>query len=250
MTRLRATLIHFAISVVITSIVVAVMVFIWYPPPLFMVLGGTGLLLLIAGVDVVLGPLLTCIVFKSGKKSLKFDLTMIAFAQFAALAFGLHTIAQVRPAYIAFVKDRFELVRAFDPTPENYAAATDVSYKSPPWFGPKLVGVRFPTNGDENLRMIESALNGGPDIHHLPKYYVDFAASLPSVISKAQSLDVLKKLNPTASAAAQIDTLPQRLGLAAEDLGFIVFRAIRADIAMIVNRRTGQPLEAVVLTPW
>jgi len=54
------------------------MILVWYPPPLFQLLGGFELLLLIVAVDIALGPLLTLVVFKSGKKRLKFDLSVIA----------------------------------------------------------------------------------------------------------------------------------------------------------------------------
>ena len=46
------------------------------------------LILLMIGVDVVIGPLLTLIVFDPKKKHLKFDLVVIAALQLAALAYG------------------------------------------------------------------------------------------------------------------------------------------------------------------
>jgi hypothetical protein len=57
--------------------------------------GAEGLLLLMAGIDIVVGPLLTLIVFKAGKKGLKFDLALIALAQAAFLAYGVWTILAI-----------------------------------------------------------------------------------------------------------------------------------------------------------
>ena len=55
----------------------AVFWFVWYPAPLFKVVGGFEIFLMLLGIDVVLGSRLTLIVFKQGKKSLKFDLAVI-----------------------------------------------------------------------------------------------------------------------------------------------------------------------------
>ncbi len=249
MTKLRATIIHFCASILIVAIMMFVMTVIWYPPPLFRILGGFGLLLLIAAVDVVLGPLLTFVVFKPHKIGLKFDLCVIVVCQLAALIYGIYTIAQVRPAFIVFVKDRFELVRALDPTTEGYAEASLKSqFDSAPWLGPQLVGVAFPASNDEIMKITESAMNGGADIQHYPKYYVGIDGSKPQIIQKAQSLEVLKKLNP--NDVGRIDKLAGELGVQSVDLGFIVYRAIRADISMIVNRRNGTIYKAEALLPW
>ena len=45
-------------------------------------------------IDVILGPLLTLLVYKQGKKTLLFDLTVIVLLQISALGYGLWTISQ------------------------------------------------------------------------------------------------------------------------------------------------------------
>ena len=119
MTRVRAASVHLGISVIVALVSVASMILVWYPPPLFQLLGGFELLLLIVGVDVTLGPLLTFVVFKSGKKGLKFDLSVIAFLQLSALTYGASVVFVARPGYIVFVKDRFEMVRVADIEPRR-----------------------------------------------------------------------------------------------------------------------------------
>ena len=49
---------HLLISVAIGAAVLAAMILVWYPPPFFEATGGLGLVLLMIGVDVTLGPLL------------------------------------------------------------------------------------------------------------------------------------------------------------------------------------------------
>ena len=64
------------------------MFWVWYPTPYFAIDGGWQVLRILAGVDVVLGPLLTFIVFKIGKPSLKFDMSCIILMQIGALIYG------------------------------------------------------------------------------------------------------------------------------------------------------------------
>ncbi len=88
MTRLRAFLVHLSLSAAIVGCSFAIVFFVWYPQPYFEVVGAWYLIRILFIVDVVLGPLLTFIVFKAGKPGLRFDLTVIALVQVAALAMG------------------------------------------------------------------------------------------------------------------------------------------------------------------
>ncbi|HEV7490359.1 MAG TPA: hypothetical protein VGO25_06105, partial [Rhodanobacteraceae bacterium] len=78
MTRWKASAVHLSISICVGLGAVALIFGVWYPPPYSHAVGADQLVVLLLGVDVVLGPLLTLVVFKSGKKSLRFDLSVIA----------------------------------------------------------------------------------------------------------------------------------------------------------------------------
>src|SRR5215467_6827215 len=110
MSRWKASGIHLLLSCAIVGAVLVFMVSVWYRWPLFILAGGAGITLILAGVDVTLGPLITLIIFKPGKKGLKFDLTFIALLQVVALAYGVHVIFIARPVYLVFAVDRFNLV--------------------------------------------------------------------------------------------------------------------------------------------
>src|SRR6266849_5322447 len=140
MTRFRAASLHLGISVMVCLVAVATMILVWYPPPLFQLLGGFELLLLLVGVDVTLGPLLTFVVFKSGKKGLRFDLSVIALVQLSALIYGASVVFVARPAYMVFVWDRFELVRIVDVEPARLAEAKIERFRGFPWAGPQYIG--------------------------------------------------------------------------------------------------------------
>jgi hypothetical protein len=73
--------IHFLIGLAIFLGLLAVILFLWYPGILFNVDRGWAGLQLVIGVDLIAGPLLTLVVFKTGKRGLNFDLSCIAIFQ-------------------------------------------------------------------------------------------------------------------------------------------------------------------------
>ena len=248
MTRVRAASIHLGFSVLVAVTSVTSMILVWYAPPLFQLLGGFELLLLIVGVDVALGPLLTFVVFKSGKKGLRFDLSVIALLQLSALIYGASVVFVARPGYIVFVRDRFEVVRTADIEPSRLAEARIERFRSFPLGRPQFIGSVLPTDPREVQELIFSALNGGPDVAELPKYYADLEVVRDAMVGRSLPLAELKKLNP--EAIASIDRLPGELGRRESELGFLPLRVRRSFATVIVDRTARLPAKIVDLRPW
>lgn len=159
MNRYRAALTHFGISALVVGTVFVLVYFLWYPEPLFRGAGGRDLFLVLALVDITVGPLITLIIFKPGKKGLKFDLATIAVLQIAALAYGTHVVFEARPVWVVFLKDRFDLVRANQVQEESREKAK-APYRSLSLTGPKIAAARIPEDPDEQFRTMITALAG------------------------------------------------------------------------------------------
>lgn len=114
MIRLIAAFKHFLLSLTFFSVIVFVLLYFWYPAPYFTASGGWQGLKIAAIVDLVLGPLLTLIVFDSlkSKRKLVFDLSVIVALQFSALAWGVMTIYEQRPVSVVFFENNFITVPA------------------------------------------------------------------------------------------------------------------------------------------
>ena len=120
--RPRAFLSHLALSAVVVGAVCALIFFVWYPHPYFQAVGAWNVLRILVGVDLVLGPVLTLILFKPGKRGLKFDLAFIACVQLAALAYGVNVIYGERPYFNVFAVDRFTVYAYQDVDSEQWNA--------------------------------------------------------------------------------------------------------------------------------
>ena len=246
--RARAGGIHLVLSALFATTVFLAIYLYWYPDVLFELAGGRQLFLLIAGVDVTIGPLITFIIFVPGKKGLVFDLAVIAFVQMAALTYGVYVLFESRPAYIVFVKDRFELVRANQIPGELFAEARGSVYDHAPVTGPKIVAVRFPTDRAEAERIMLSGLTG-VDIQFFPRHYVAYAADGPLAAAKAQPIARLKQINP--ESAAKVDALLAALHRREDEVRFLPMRAGKAlDLTVLVDANTGEVLRIASLRPW
>lgn len=247
MSRYKAALIHLGLSAAIAGSMLALMLTVWYPGPFFMAVGGAGLVLILLGVDVTIGPLLTLIVFDSRKKRLKLDLAVIGFLQVAAFLYGASTIFAARPAYVAFVVDRFEIVRAADLDPEDMKRAKLERFRTLPLLRPQVIAVETPSDPEEKMKALDLAL-AGKDVQLMPQYYAPYETQVANVKRKLQPMKRLKDLN--SGSAAQIDRSIQALGKSEDAVGFLPLSARDKDLAVVIDRATGEILDYWTYRPW
>lgn len=110
--KIHAFLIHLGISLVIFSVLLYFILVEWYPQPLFNTDGGWQGIRLIAFVDIVLGPVLTLVVFKKGKPRLKLDLGIIAAIQISALISGVFVVYGEHPVAVVLLQNRLTPITA------------------------------------------------------------------------------------------------------------------------------------------
>lgn len=237
-TRWGASGIHLLISVAIAGVALAFMLLVWYPPPLFEAAGGNDLLFILVAVDVVVGPLITLIIFRPGKWGLRFDLAAIGTVQLAALLYGVSIVYLARPAFIVFVKDRFEVATAVELEAENLAQAKYEQFTHPPLDGPQFAAATFPTDKAERNKLVDLAL-AGFDLHHFPKYWQPYETQAKLIAAKGDTLERMRKVEP--KAAPVVDAYLEETGLKEEDLRFFILRAPRAWVAVLVDAKTAEP---------
>ncbi len=105
--RWTAFFFHLAISLLLFLVCAAVIKFTWYPGVLFSTEGGINGIKLIAGVDIIIGPVLTLFVYQRTKKELNRDLLIIAGLQLLCLSGGMYIVEQNRPIAIIYTNSIF-----------------------------------------------------------------------------------------------------------------------------------------------
>ncbi len=216
----KVSTLHLCASALIALIAATVVLGAWFPYPYRHLAGGQRLFWIMAGVDVVCGPLLTLVLFNPAKsrRELRLDLSLVALIQLAALAYGLYSISLARPVIQAFETDRFAVVSAAEIDPGQLPQAPP-AWRTLPWNGPWLIGTR-PARNDEILLDIDLSLQGiGPGAR--PSWWQPYEQSIPAVQRRMKKLADLRSARPAAGQA-------------------LIDQAVR---------QTGQPLEALFYLP-
>jgi len=242
-TRWQASGLHLLISAAIAAGVLALMLELWYPGPLFEASGGNDLLLILVGVDVVVGPLITLVIFRAGKRGLKFDLVVIAALQVAALAYGMHAVSLGRPAFIVFVRDQFQVASVAQLDPEELAKAKYPEFREPPLGGPRLAFAVLPTDVEE-LRVFAVVGLAGHDLQEFPRFFVPYATRSAEVLAKSWPLARMRKEDPEAGKV--VDAWLAQSGTREADVRYVRMRARRAWLAVLIDAKTAQPVKTLI----
>ena len=168
--RLAAFGWHLAISCAIVAVVTVVVWLFWNPGPFFVHDGGLQMLRMLVLVDVVVGPMLTLLVFRRGKRELRRDLAVIALLQLVALGYGVGVAYLYRPAFAVLVEKNFFSVN----WPDIRSADSDIARIEPwkPLRGPGWTQLVLPTDPAGLLRVRERySAPGAPGATTWGDYY-------------------------------------------------------------------------------
>ncbi|MDH0826076.1 TfpX/TfpZ family type IV pilin accessory protein [Acinetobacter johnsonii] len=240
--RLKFFLIHLSISLIIALSVVGLVFFAWYPTPLVIAVGVTQIFLMMLSIDVIVGPLLGLLVYKEGKKTLKFDLSIIVAIQISALCYGLYSIEQGRPAWLVYNVDRFELVRKNEIANQNINQAPP-QFRYPSWLKPQFVATEFAKDAKQRSDDMFTEVLGGISLAQKPQRYVDFAEAKPKIKERARNLKELLQYNDQKIVQVTLDKYP------AAD-AFVPLKANAVDMTVLINKDKGEVIKIVDLRPW
>lgn len=238
----KAFLIHLLGSLILGVSALGLVFGLWYPPPLHLALGVGTILLLLLLVDMTLGPLLTLLVYKPGKQTLKFDLAVIVALQLAALAYGLWALAQGRPAWLVFNVDRFDVVQVVDIDMRRLNEA-QLRYQIPSWSGPQWITAVRPDDIERRNEILFEAVQGGSDIAQRPELYRDLVVAAEQMQARARSLSSLSQFNDHAAVTDILAAWPQATG-------WLPLMARVQPMVVLLSDKNTTVLAIVPLRPW
>jgi hypothetical protein len=199
--RIKLFLYHVTCSFIIIATFSAAILAIWFPVPYRSAAGGVALLLILASVDIVLGPLMTLFLAKNKKdlREIVLDLCVIALVQLGALAYGVHSIFIARPVHTVFEIDRFKGISANDVITDDLPSALP-EFRRLPVGGPTLISAdKAPAQTQTDLMNSVNMALGGFDISSQPKRWVPYANSLPEVLKRSKPASLLVATYPELS---------------------------------------------------
>lgn len=242
MNRRRFFLCHLGISLLVSLSFFTFCLSGWYAPPLDSAAGIWHIFGLMFLVDAVLGPGLGWLVYKPGKKTLKFDLAVVIAVQIAAFAYGVYTAAAARPVFVVYQSAFFELVR------KNELLDFSETADTPDWQKTAPLGIRFAAvlpaetseaRNEELMREVFQGISAAQD----PARYVPLEKAAGKIGGYLQPPEALKKFNN----AAKVDKILQKYP---EADAWLPLRGSKADAAVLWNTAEKRPVKIVGLKPW
>ncbi|MDM1246090.1 type IV pilin accessory protein [Acinetobacter sp. R933-2] len=240
--RLKFFLNHLSISLMLALCVVGLVFFIWYPTPLATAVGVTQIFLMMLAIDVIVGPVLGLLVYKEGKKSLKFDIAVIIALQVSALCYGIYSIEQGRPAWLVYYVDRFELVRKNDIILDHIDQAQQ-KFQHVSWTKPQLVAIKSAKDVQQHNNDMFIEVLGGISLSQQPERYVELTQAKTSIKQRAQPLALLNDFNDPNIVKMILAQYPQATA-------FLPLKATAVDMVVLVNKESASIIKIVDLRPW
>ncbi|WP_180097390.1 MULTISPECIES: TfpX/TfpZ family type IV pilin accessory protein [unclassified Acinetobacter] len=240
--RIKFFLGHLFISVLIAILLIGLLFFIWYPYPLASAVGVTQIFLMMLAIDVIVGPLLGWLVYKEGKKTLKFDLAVIIAIQIAALSYGVYSIEQGRPAWLVYNVDRFELVRKNELVDSNIQRAHP-QFQQPSWFKPQYVATEFAKDTQQRNDEMFAEVFSGISIAQRPERYVELSQAKNQIQKRALPLKELEQYNLKTGVERTLAKYP-------DANAWLPLKANAVDMVVLINKEKVEVIKIVDLRPW
>lgn len=233
---------HLSLSLIVATLVLGWIFTVWYPAPLAKATGVTHIVLLMIAIDVIVGPILSLIVYKANKKTLKFDLLVIILLQISALSYGIYSLAEGRPVWMAFNGNRFELIRNNELLDVSIDNRVDSEYYHPSLLGPRYVAVKIAVNQLEREKNMFEELQGGISLAQRPERYVAIAEANGRIIETAEGVSDLKNYNSEQAVDSILDSYPNASS-------YLALKANEVDMTVLLDEK-GNTIEVVDLRPW
>lgn len=242
--RARASAIHLAVSLVVAAAAAVAVFGVWYPLPYSELSGGRRLFSMIMLVDVLLGPLITLVIFSTTKtrRHLAMDFTVIAFLQASALGYGMWTAFAARPVHLVFEYSHLTVVHAVDIAPEALVNAPP-DFAKLPQCGPTLLSLR-PLQGIETIESVLQAV-GGISQAAQPALWQPYDAAREQILQKSTPVAQLKERYPSRSW--EIDQAVARTGRPLTALLSLPLLARYTAWTALIDAESAQPVGFLAL---
>lgn len=212
---------------------------VWYPFPYLKLSGGREIFSWLVLVDIVIGPLITLLIFniKKSRSHLIIDFTILGLLQIAALSYGLWTMFVARPVHLVFEYQRMAVVHAIDVQPELLPQAPP-GLQTFSLVGPTLLSLR-PLKASEFVDSTMKAMGGTAQAAQ-PNLWQPYNAARSEILHESRPLTQLKER--FASQTAAIDQAVVQTGLPAERLRTLPLLARKDAWTVLIDAETTLPV--------
>lgn len=240
--RFKAFAIHFSLSLIIFLIISYFLIFHWFPAPFFFSEGGWQGMKIMIGVDLVLGPLLTLLIYNPLKrrKEIIIDLSVIVIIQLSALAWGLSNVYSQRIMAISYWESSFYAVYPHALTEQGLGDQhfLQVSQETPP-----VVYTRQPFRGESDELVTWNSEKGLP-IWSIGFLHRPFESGYAVINGLRLMPEEIYRQQP--SAKAEVEKVAEQHNLSVDEVIIVPFRGKYQTEWLLLSQR-GKVLTSIAI---
>ena len=244
--KLKASLIHLSLSILLVILIIGTVLFMLFPKIFIDVTDFKEVAAIIVSVDLILGPLLTFVVFnpEKAKRLIYFDFAVIGAIQLSALVYGAFALYQIHPVYITFNIDRFTIVTARDAEPEK--AVID-EYRVSKLTAGKLAFAKMPDDTEKQNELLFSVADGGEDLEKMEEYYVSIENNIADILIKSLDVELLEK---TKESKTEVKEFFENHKGKIDKFVFIPLNNDKKEAILVLDKKTVKPVTTINIDPW
>ena len=242
--KFKASLIHLGLSILLVGLIIGSLLFFFFPQLFINISDFKEIAAIIISVDLILGPLLTFVVFQPKKKSLKFDLSIIAAIQLSALVYGAYALYQVHPVYITFNIDRFTIVSAKDAEPEK---AQYDEFKVSKLTTANLLLQKCQMMLKNKMKLTLTAAMGGGDLDQRVEYYEPYENNIDQILAKSLDRELIFA---AADSDKNILTFLEKHESELDNYVFLPINSAKKEAIIVLDKKSAKPVATIDTDPW
>jgi hypothetical protein len=238
--RLKAFGLHLLSSATALLLILGALYLGWYRWPGWYLADVVHVVMVMVGVDVVLGPLLTFIIARSSKprRELVRDIAVIVAVQLCALIYGSVSLWNGRPLYFAFSESVLQMVQAYDIDADQSALGRRQNPDlAPHWYSlPRWIWAPLPKDQQEHDKIVASAIGGGDDVISMPRYFQRWDKGLPDLRTQLKKVDDVAYFSKPDKKV--LEERMRSAGLATDQLDTMVLTGRGRPLLAVFDRTT------------
>jgi len=243
----KAFIIHLLVSAAVVGALLLVLVTRWYPMPYFVADGGWQGIRLVAAIDVVLGPLLTLVIYNRAKprRKLLFDYSVISVLQVCAFTFGVWTVFSARTTVVVFTDGVFYTIGAdearflHDPYPALLRKATR---------SPAYAMVNMPADPEARQALRRESVTHGRPLFSFPQLVGPLTPEKVPQLAE-YGIDLHDLLAGQPQQTDKVDRFLADHGGTVDDYLFLPVKPRYRPVVLAFRRASGDLVDWLDLTP-
>ena len=240
MSKKKVFLIHLAASLFVFSIILMLIIYLWYPAPYFDTDYRMKWILMIAFVDIVIGPGLTLFIYRADKPNIRFDMAVIVILQVTALSWGVWNAWSAHPLTNVFFDGQ---VYCLD-RKEVKASGVDRHIVANSMTDKIMLLLPYPESREMKKKYLRQNLKDKPMVFSLGHFYEVASKEMTSELDENQP-DIVPIISGNEKNMKQWQEFISKYEKVNTDWRYYRFRCFKDEQVAVLDRKNNK-IEAIL----